>query len=93
MNTPKAPDTLLRTDGSSTNVNPKNGKFYTLEELYTLLGCEMVEVVYVPNSHDILICDEEGGLVENCLLNKQASLLAGQPIVGDVLRCHTRRFR
>jgi hypothetical protein len=95
MSNPKIskPDTLLRTDGTSTEVQPKNGTNYSLEELYKMLGCEMVEVVYTQDNDTILICDEEGTFVENPRRNVQASNLAGCQIVGNVLVCHTSRFQ
>ena len=87
-------DTLMRVDGTSTPVTPKNGVSYGLEELYKMLGCSMVQVVYtVADKNLILICDEEGLFVPNPTVNSAASILAGQPIVGNVLACHTKRFK
>jgi hypothetical protein len=95
MSNPKVskPDTLLRTDGTSTEVQPKNGTNYSLEELYELLGCEMIEVVYTQDNNTILICDEEGTFVASPQRNHAASRLAGCHIVGNVLACHTSRLK
>jgi hypothetical protein len=87
------PDTLLRTDGTTSAVRPTNGKDYGLEELYTLLGCEIVEVIRTAIPGVVLICDEEGLYKNPPLLNAQASILAGQQIVGNALACDTRRFK
>lgn len=76
---PNAPDTLMCADGTTREVRPLNGVNYKLQELYDLLGCRMVEVVYTPIQDLILICDEEG-LVFDAKDNAQASNLVGHSI-------------
>lgn len=51
--------TLYKVDGTSTEVTPKNGRDFKLEELYTLVGCEMVEAVHLDDGR-VLWIDEEG---------------------------------
>ena len=92
---------LIRTNGTMEIVNPSNTrKGWTLDELYGHLACDMVEVVY-PNrispaigflKSPILICDEEGQLTGK-EINPFASMLAGQPIVGDVILCESKSFK
>jgi len=86
-------DTLLKTDGTTAPVTPRDGVSYHLPELYAMLGCQMVEVVHTLIPGIILICDEEGTFVGNPVRNVQASNMAGTSIVGHALACHTSRFR
>jgi hypothetical protein len=86
-------DTLLYADGTTTEARPNDGVSYHLKELYSMLGCSMVEVVHTQIPGLILICDEEGTFVENPVRNVQASNMAGTAIVGNALVCHTSRFK
>lgn len=90
---PGDPDTLLYANGTATEARPNDGKSYHLKELYSMLGCSMVEVVHTLIPNLILICDEEGTFVENPVVNVQASNMAGTTIVGNALVCHTSRFK
>ena len=89
---PDEVDTMLYTDGTTTAARPNDGKSYHLQELYSMLDCTMVEVVHTQIPGIILICDEESTFVQNPVRNVQASNMAGQPIVGNALACHTSRF-
>ena len=91
---------IIRTSGHMEAVSPASSrKGWSLDELYNHLSCEMVEVVY-PNrvpaigflKSPILICDEEGQLTGK-EINPFASMLAGQPIVGDVILCESKSFK
>lgn len=81
---------LIRFDGTEEEVFPvdKEGGF-TLGEMYTLLGCEMIEVVYLANEKEILIIDEEGKLRKDWLerLNEKATQLffEGRIPNGDII--------
>lgn len=90
---PGDPDTLLRADGTTAAIHPKDGVSYHLKELYEMLGCRVVEVVHTLIPGLILICDEEGTFVEKPVRNVQASNMAGTIIVGNALVCHTSRFK
>jgi hypothetical protein len=73
-------------------VAPANArKGYALEELYRLVGCEMVEIIPAPNGM-ILVVDEEG-LHNRKPLNVAASRIAGRRIVGDALYCAAHHVR
>lgn len=74
---------LIKTDGSVEQVLPK-GNAFTLEELYGLLSCSMVEIL--PMGGIWLVVDEEGWQNRK-EPNKLASQGAGQLLVGDVLVC------
>ena len=94
---------LIKTDGSFTAIDtPSNG--FSLEELYKVLSCDLVEVVPVeprPSivrrmfagrmQNPILICDEEGLWSKD--LNHMASMIAGTNIVGDVILTDSTNFR
>jgi hypothetical protein len=86
-------DAVLTTDGDARPAAPQDGKAYGLREVYALLGCDRVEVVYTRVPGVILVCDEDGGMVAEPAVNRAASVLAGTTIVGNVLACHTSRFR
>ena len=81
---------LIKTDGSVTDVAPKNGKDFKLDELRELIGCEYIEIVRVPLTHGkILIVDEEGKL-NGKEFNERATVIYGNIldyIVGDALMC------
>ena len=86
---------LLRPDKFlGTEVQPElddEGKpYFTLRKLYEVLDVDSIEIVYIPNSELILVCDEEGLLKADPLMNRMASLLAEQQIVGNALLCHTK---
>lgn len=70
-------------------LDEEGNPFFSLGKLYEVLDVDRIEIVYVPNSELILICDEEGLLKAEPLLNRMASLLAEQQIVGNALLCHT----
>ena len=53
--------TLITTHDALHEVTPDNGTDFTLEELYALIGCEMVEALYLPDGRTMWI-DEEGKL-------------------------------
>jgi hypothetical protein len=90
---PSDVDTLLYANGQTTKARPNDGVSYHLKELYSMLGCSMVEVVHTQIPGIILICDEEGTFDGNPVNNVQASNMAGTVIVGTALVCHTSRFK
>jgi hypothetical protein len=77
---------------TKTEVSPKNGISFHLPELYKMLDCSMIEVVYPQNpkySGKILIIDEEGKLTDKSL-NLEATRIFGADydvIVGSALLC------
>jgi hypothetical protein len=64
--------------------NPLNGTTVgtTLDDLQQVVG-GYIELVYLPDSK-IMVVDEEG-LLKWLPINREASLLAQRPIVGDVV--------
>ena len=53
-------------------IDPKKG--FQLNELYTLLDCNLVEVVRLHDGR-IMICDEEAKLVDDPIINEEATRL------------------
>lgn len=67
--------TLIKAkDGKEINIQPENGSNFRLNELYKLLNCELVEVVYL-NDDKIMILDELGRLNDDWELNIPATEL------------------
>jgi hypothetical protein len=54
--------TIIRKDGTRTEISPKNGTDFSLEEFREIIGGGYVEVVPLPSPDTILIVDEEGAL-------------------------------
>jgi len=77
---------ILRANGDREDIEPmgENGKL-TLEQLQKVVG-GWVEVVVVPDCHNLLIVDEDGKL-KNLPVNVTASKVAQTVIVGDVVLC------
>ena len=83
---------LIRTDGTVETVSPKNGKTFSLAEMYELIGCSLVQVVYLADGR-IMWLDEEGKFKEH-YRNEQATLLLeqaggafGDYVAGNALIC------
>lgn len=87
---------LIKTTGESSFITPKNGKDFTLEELYALIGCELIEVVYpIEDNGNIFIIDEEGKLAGK-IPNAAATLLwgvTGDYLAGDVIYCPSEMLK
>lgn len=79
---------IIRTDGTSVEVKPRNGRRFTFPEVYELIGCELIQIVHTVDGR-ILLVDEEGKLFGRDY-NPRATELYGVMddfIVGDVLLC------
>lgn len=88
---------LYKSNGEILDVEPKNGKKFQLEELYRMLDCELVEVVFLRNEMLMLI-DEEGKLTKSDI-NPWATMVLHSSrrlnwdfIVGDALVCPAAQF-
>lgn len=82
---------LIKTDTTITEIEPKNGTDFNLQELYEAIGCSLIEVVYLPDGR-LMIADEEGSY-NKPVLNFIASAMAGTQIVGNVVVCDDNQFR
>jgi hypothetical protein len=73
--------TLIPVTGSPTQVQPRVGKEFTLDELQEFVG-GYIEIVRLRKA---LMYVNEEGLIHGLSYNHKASILAGKRIVGDVL--------
>jgi Domain of unknown function (DUF3846) len=84
----------IKTDGTMTEVEPKNGTDFQLDELQKFVG-GYIEVVYPPSQHGAVMIVNEEGKLRHLPINKlaTASYYPNQDvIVGDVLLCHTSQL-
>lgn len=93
---------LYRLDGTTDTVRPA-GKYFTLEELYALVGTDTVEVLYLAKDNLLVFC--ENGKLLNKPSNTYATLAAKalgwrpshpldimQGIVGTALLCSAKEL-
>jgi len=84
---------LLTVDQEEITIQPKNGKGFSLKELYRHIGCEFVQLVDL-NHKEYMVIDEDGKL-NGSAYNAAASVLAHQNkaihpsdcIVGNAIIC------
>lgn len=55
---------VITTHGTIEKISPKNGKFYTLEEMYKYCKTNIVEFVHLPYNR-VMVVDEESALKYN----------------------------
>lgn len=60
-------------DGSFKEIYPVDGKDFTLDEMYKIIGCETIEHVQLAEDVD-LWCDEEGLLKSDWIINPVATV-------------------
>ena len=86
---------LIKADGTTVEVSPKNGTDYTLEELQGFVG-GFIEVIPAYEKGHVLVINEEGKL-NNLPRNGRATDLADiylwDCIVGDALFCKSEEVR
>ena len=89
--------TLYLTSGKIEKVEPKDGKSFHLEELYSMIDCSTIEILHLNGK--FLIFDEEGKLKNNAVPNVGATalthdcgLMPDDYIVGSALLCETKEF-
>mgnify|MGYP002622197616 CR=1 FL=1 len=83
----------IKTDGTTIEVEPKNGTDFSLDELQGFVG-GYIEVLLCGDRY--LVCDEEGKL-KNKPLNMAATMIADEYykndcIVGDALICNLNQI-
>ena len=88
---------LLKTDGTETAIEPRNGTDFTFEELYPIMECDMIEIIRLPDGR-IMLLDEEGNWSDKPT-NERATVLAynaltmGRGIVGHTVVCEDSMIR
>jgi hypothetical protein len=77
---------LMKADGTDMLIIPENDdKTFSLAQMQKAVG-GFIEIVRIDRQR-ILICNEEALCKSEPVLNFKASVIARQPIVGDVLLC------
>lgn len=88
---------IIKADGTSKEVDPKNGRDFSLEELKEVVKGWIEVIWFHDGTNRIMIINEEGKLPHvNLPYNSEATLLAiegraippTEYVVGDVLVCH-----
>jgi len=81
-------------DDQIISVIPGNGKKFTFPELYKIIDCELVELIYVPNTNTVIILDEEGKLkdlelnpIATAAARELGAIRLSDYLVGTVLFC------
>lgn len=85
---------IIYEDGKTEEVFPEDNNTFTLQELYKLLDCDMIQTLNLGNNK-IMIVDEEGKLKRNQIFNEKATEMLGYRhdfIVGKVLICPIQYF-
>lgn len=85
---------VIDVDGKITEIAPQNGSDFQLEELYSIIECNLIETVYLGHSH-VMIVDEEGKINDKPF-NAKASILYSNPhdaIVGKAVVCPKKMFK
>lgn len=78
---------LIHVNGTSETVNPADEvRGFTLREMYDLLDCELIQIVYVDNGN-ILVVDEEGKLKQRPVNYEASTHCDFDMIVGPALLC------
>jgi len=75
--------TIIKTNGTKQSVEPKDGKMFSLKELQSVVG-GYIELVPL-NDGKLMVVDEDGKMKANTQLNIEASRIANQQIVGQVI--------
>ena len=79
--------TIIKSNDSTENIEPANGKVFTLEELQKAIGgyIKIISINSGEYNGKFMIVDEEGLLNPNPQLNIEASKIVGYRIVGNVV--------
>ena len=78
---------IIKTNGEAEHIEPASGSVFTLEELQQAVGgyIQIVSITTGEHSGRLMAVDEEGLIKPNPIPNKEASRIAGQQIVGQVI--------
>lgn len=96
--------TLIKIDGTTKTVSPRNKRRgFTCEEVYALIGCDMIERISVRNgAEENMLVDEEAKMKEGWVdrINNKATEIFAKTygrgvdlIVGDVLMCNSKEWK
>ena len=79
---------LTKATGEQEFIHPKNGKTFILDEIQGYVGGNFQHVPLMNpfSEFDVMLCDEDG-IANKKQINIYATILAHQPILGDVMTC------
>lgn len=90
---------LFKVDGTVVDVQPKNGTDFQLQEMYDLIGTDIIEIVHLYNGM-LMVIDEEGKLRNDPQVNPIATHLwmkdkphSWDYIVGNALVCDPKMVK
>lgn len=91
---------LITPNGEETKIEPENGKNFTLQELYKLIDCQLVQICEADKKDQILIFDEEFLFKHEPVLNhiatgRMASYMkpfTHSMICGNAVLCDSKQF-
>jgi len=89
---------LIKPDGTEVEIKPANSKWFSFDELYKHMECDMIEVVWKTKEKGmIMIVDEDGHHKKELKTNFAATDLMPHlipyPIVGNVVVCKRSMFK
>jgi hypothetical protein len=78
---------IIKVNSQTVNIEPLNGSVFSLDELQKAVGgyIQILSITTGEYAGKLMVVDEEGLLKLNPVVNKTASLIAGQRIVGQVI--------
>ena len=78
---------IINTNGEIQDVEPANKKLFTLEELQKAVGgyIQILQITTGEHAGKLMIVDEEGKFKTDAQVNHEASKIANQIIVGQVI--------
>ena len=78
---------IIKISGEKENIEPLNGKLFSLSELQKAVGgyIQIVPINSGEYTGKLMIVDEEGKWKANAQINEEASEIANQMIVGQVM--------
>lgn len=81
---------IMKADGSVIDVEPKNGKDFSLKELQCIVG-GYIEIVHLKDGNILVVNDE--GAINGSRINIRASKIYGSYLFGDVLHCKSKEVK
>lgn len=76
---------LVKATGIIESISPENNTDWKLAELQKHV-CGLIDIVSIPNTELIAVVNDEG-LINGSSFNPVASIMAGQPLFGDIVIC------
>jgi hypothetical protein len=88
---------LIKPDGTEVEIKPANSKWFSFDELYKHMECDMIEVVWKTKEKGMIMIVDEDGRFKKSAPNPKATALVTLPIpvmlVGNVVVCPRSMFK